>query len=123
MIKLFKDYFDKHGLRYKVMSFDGSKYACQSYRDGTCVYFKVEELFESPQNKPAKMSFPNFVNKRKQTIKERTEIIPEVSSVSEPIYEEPVYEEQNQKKSEVQNAVPLKDNDKETAENDFYADF
>lgn len=113
MIKLLKDYFDKNGHRYKVLSFGGDKYACQSYRSGKCVYLGANELFTSPPAKPSKTGFTDMVIKNEE---------PEPQNIPEPIYEEPVYDFQQ---TELKNQKPilLKDNIEETAEDDFYADF
>ena len=110
MIKLLKDYYDKNGIRYKVLSFDGDRYACQSYRDGKCIFLKVEELFTSPP-KAVKVKFTDIVEEEKEQ--------PVVEEVLEPTYDEPVYETGN----EDEKNIPLKDNTEETAEDDFYADF
>ena len=114
MIKVFKDYYDKHGSRYKVVSFNGDKYACESYRDGKCIYLKAEELLSSPPVKSSKVKFTDIIKEDKQVPEELTGII------SEPVYEEPIYEK-NTKEDEPAK-VEFKDNSEETA-GDFYADF
>ena len=49
MIRILKDCFDKHGNRYKVISFSGGLYQCQSYSTGKSSYFEVNENL-SPQD-------------------------------------------------------------------------
>ena len=113
MIKIFKDYYDKNGVRYKVISFNGYKYACQSYCNGMCIYLGTDELFDSPPVKPTKTKFTDIVKE------EKPEKYDAVESISEADYNEPVYEVENK---ENEKTIPLKDNTEETA-GDFYADF
>lgn len=122
MIRLFKDYYDKNGIRYKVLSFNSGRYACESYHDGKCFYLRPDELFTSPPPKPAKVKFTDIIKNKE----EKPEAVEIKNIISEPIYEEPVYEEpvyEEHGREEIQKTVLLKDNIKETAEDDFYADF
>lgn len=115
MIKLFRDYYDRRGYKYKVLSYDDGRYACQSYRNGQAAYFTSDELFSSPPAKPAKVKFTDLTKKKVEA-----PVI--TNAVVEPAYEEPACEEPVY--SESKNEVSSKeDNTEETAENDFYADF
>ena len=136
MISILKDYYDKHGLMYKVLSFSGGKYACQSYRDGSCVFLSPNELFASPPPRKMKVRFTDVIVEEKKedpVVNEFTEVRPSEEEISDdvismPEYEEPVYEFEEEKQ-EVQkpvvvqnNKIVLQDNKEETAD-DFYADF
>lgn len=117
MIKLFRDYYDRRGNKYKVLSYEGGMYACQSYRNKQAAYFTSDELFNSPPVKAAKVKFTDMAEKKK----EPAPVIK--NSVVEPSYEEPSYEEPVYEEPKVSNVSSNEDNTEETAENDFYADF
>lgn len=127
MIRLLRDCFDKKGNRYKAISFSGDRYQCQSYATGKCVYFKVNEIFSSPPRTSEKMKFTEIIKKAKEPEPEIIEDIakPPVHETLEPVYEEPVYEEPKYDYGidENEKVIIPKDNVKETAEEDFYADF
>lgn len=109
MIKIFSDYFDNKGRRYKVLSFDGSRYACESYSTGKNYYFYSNELFDRP---------PKKYDKENIKTKSYTEDVTEPEYVAQ---ETENFTEENS--VEVKKPVDLeKDNNKETA-SDFYADF
>lgn len=132
MIAILKDCFDKKGNRYKVVSFSGGRYQCQSYADGKSYYFNPNEL----SDKPVDFS-KNTINFLKTKVESKP-----VEKAVEPIYdftdeetskveikEEPIVEEKVaeviEKPVEVEKPKQeekSKDNVKETAE-DFYADF
>lgn len=116
MIRIFKDYYDKHGCRYKVLSYDSGLYACQSYNTKQTVFMREEDLFSSKPIKQAKAKFTDFVEEKKEEVQEI------VSSVSEPVYEEPSYDEPVYI-DEAPTSNPLKDNIIEETAGDFYADF
>ena len=123
MIRLLKDYYDKNGVRYKIISFNGSKYACQSYHDSKCIYLDANELFVSPPVKPTKIKFTDMV--KKDVVEDRQKIL---SKITMPVYEETDCEDSAQEKpsqmdQEIQKSIPLKDNKEEKAADDFYADF
>ena len=120
MIRIFGNYYDKNGNKYKIVSFNGDKYACESFRNGKIVWLKGNELFSKLPKKSEKVNFVNAVIKKEPIIEEKAEIKTILEPKYEtPVYEEPVYENQDNliSKEEV-----LKDNIKETADNDFYAD-
>lgn len=124
MIRLLKDYYDKNGIRYKIMSFNGSKYACQSYHDGKCIYLDSNELFASPPPKPVKTKFTDMV--KKDVAEDKKTFLRKITM---PVYEEendckePIQEKKSEEEQEVQKPIPLKDNKEEKAADDFYADF
>lgn len=103
MIKIFSDYYDLKGHKYKVISFNGDKYACQSYLTGKCKYFNPDELFDKPK-----------VKNKKSTPEDNE------GFVSEPVYNDET-EQVIEDEPAIQNEDDLKDNSKETAK-DFYAD-
>lgn len=106
------------------MSFNGSKYACQSYHDGKCIYLDSNELFVSPPPKPVKIKFTDMV---KKDVVEDKKIF--LRKITMPVYEEendckePIQEKKIEEEQEVQKPIPLKDNKEEKAADDFYADF
>lgn len=105
MIKIFNDYYDEKGHRYKVISFNGDKYSCQSYSTGKTKYFAPNELFDKP----------------KKEIKKK-EVVIEETNITEPVYNySPEPEYKIEEKPTVQKEIELKDNSEETA-GDFYAD-
>ena len=125
MIHLLMDCFDKEGKRYKVISFDGEKYQCQSYLDRKCYYYYPGEISSSPPKKRESKKFklteitPTTIKKPEEKPKVE-EIKPDDSmQISEPTYEEEVIVHQPVVNKNV--FVP-QDNNEETA-NDFYADF
>ena len=136
MISILKDYYDKCGVMYKVLSFSAGKYACQSYKDGSCIFLSPDELFTSPPPKKKKVKFTDVVieeKKEEPVVNEFTEVRPSEEEISDdvismPDYEEPVYEfdeekQDVQKSKAIQNnKTVLQDNKEETAD-DFYADF
>ena len=133
MIRILKDCFDKHGNRYKVISFSGGLYQCQSYLTGKSSYFQPNEISTTmPSIKTNKrMAFTDMI-KEELKKEEVAEVEVPVATVSEPSYviSEPSYEEEKVVRAiEPENTDILKreifsqDNVKETAEDDFYADF
>lgn len=123
MIRIFGNYYDAHGNKYKVVSFNGDKYACESMRTGQTVFLKANELSVKPPVKPEKLRFTDVIKKEEPPkVEEKAEEPISESVTSEPVYEEPVYEE-FYKPDIVAAEEELKDNIKETADNDFYADF
>ena len=137
MIRLLKDCFDKKGNRYKVISFNGEKYQCQSYSSGKCSYFSVNEISSTPM-KTGHTGFKDFIRKEEEIIREtdrETKQPKQVFAASmvksigadvvEPVYEEPVYEmpQYDYGLDDAEKFAVSQDNDKETVENDFYADF
>lgn len=137
MIRLLKDCFDKKGNRYKVISFNGEKYQCQSYATGKCSYFSMNEISSTP-TKLGRAGFKDFIKKEDEIIRETDNEIKQSKQVSaasmvksigadvvEPVYEEPVYEmpQYDYGLSEAEKFAAPQDNNKETADNDFYADF
>ena len=138
MIRLLKDYFDRQGNRYKVLSFNGEKYACQSYVNGICSFLSPNELFPSPPLKHTKTKFTDLIPKKQQApvvevLKSEPPKASTANKASKPTYSEPVYEPSYESESatdfnkpikvEIQKQKVLKDNIEETANNDFYADF
>jgi len=126
MIRLLKDCFDKKGNRYKVISFVGDRYQCQSYATGKCSYFTVNEITASPPRVAERVKFTEIVRRKEEQANQAslTEVVsPPVPETLEPVYEEPVYEEPvyDFGIDESEKIVISKDNVKETAE-DFYAD-
>lgn len=123
MIKVLKDCFDKKGNRYKVISFNGDKYQCQSYINNKNYYFSENEISDKPFIKKE-----NTMDFFKLKMEEKAK---PVENVVEPVYEfENVEESTKEEKTEELIMEPdepktneiLKDNIKETAD-DFYADF
>ena len=142
MISVLKDCFDKKNNRYKVISFSGNKYQCQSYSTGKSYYFSVNEISDKPFKhevmKPVftetKKAKPEYIiepvyeseeSKQIKVIEQKTEEQP-----TEPVYdfEEPKQEQKTEAKldeskvQEIKTDEISKDNIKETAD-DFYADF
>ena len=128
MIRILKDCFDKHGNRYKVISFSGGLYQCQSYSTGKSSYFEVNEISSTPPVINNRVSFADIIKEAPK--EEKTKVEEVVASVSEPKYDEPEnvepsYEEEPKfdfETEEIEKNVISKDNVKETA-GDFYADF
>lgn len=125
MIRLLMDCFDKKGRRYKAISFDGSKYQCQSYSNGQCYYFSPSEISSRPfkRHQENKFNLTDVVAKKEEPVSEPVprpktfipETVPE-ETVIEPFYEEPKYISEEKK-----NVSVSQDNVEETAD-DFYAD-
>ena len=121
MIRIFGNYFDKNGNKYKVVSFNGDRYACESFRTGQVIYLKPNELFTKMPAKPEKVNFIKAI-KRESAVEKKSETETTLEPEYEiPVYEEPVYE--NKDSSLISKEEVLKDNIEETANNDFYADF
>ena len=131
MIKVLKDCFDKKGNRYKVISFNGDKYQCQSYINNKNYYFSENEISDKPFIKKE-----NTMDFFKLKMGEKAK---PVENVVEPVYDfenivenvkESAKEEKTEELVKEKDAEPdepktneiLKDNIKETAD-DFYADF
>ena len=130
MIRIFGDYYDKHGNRYKVVSFNGSKYACESAKTGKVTFFSPNELLPRMPLKKVQVQQPVIIKKEEEPVvevvkEEKKPVVNDVPVSYEPIYEEPVYEEPVHKKENVVTPSKeiLKDNTEETADSDFYADF
>lgn len=129
MIRIFGNYYDAHGNKYKVVSFNGDRYACESLRTGKTIFLRANELSVKPPAKPEKVKFTDVIKKEEtpdvvEKVEEPVLVKPVISepAYEEPVYEEPVYEE-FYKPDIVAAEKDLKDNIKETADNDFYADF
>ena len=125
MIRLLKDCFDRKGNRYKVISFNGDRYQCQSYSNGKSYYFYLNEITSSMPRHSERVKFTEIIKKKEEVKNEEVEEIakPVENTILEPEYEEPVYEvpEYDYGIDEKEKAIVPKDNIKETAE-DFYAD-
>lgn len=144
MISVLKDCFDKKNNRYKVISFNGDKYQCQSYSTGKSYYFLVNEISDKPFKH--EVTKPTFTETKKAKPERIIEPVyepemPKQVKVVEEVEEqpaEPVYEFEEPKQIEVEQKTEVKseeskveeiktveiskDNIKETAD-DFYADF
>ena len=141
MLRVLKDCYDKKGNRYKIISFDGSRYACQSYLTNNIHYFLPNDIVSRyvPRETTNFLQMINNKTPEKKIMKnEPTKASSHVSiaikpvveerddfAVDEPEYEEPEYDVPQYDYSSVSEteklAVP-QDNVKETAEDDFYAD-
>ena len=133
MISVLKDCFDRKGHRYKVVSFIGGRYQCQSYANGKSYYFEPSEISDKPFNHEERTV--DFFKAKVEKPKPIENVVEPVYDFSEPvevvIEEKPVVEEKivepikEEKPVKVEKPKPVeisKDNVKETAD-DFYADF
>ena len=125
MISILKDCFDKIGNRYKVISFAGNRYQCQSYANGKSYFFEPSEISDKPFNYD-KTTIDFFKLKAKESPKpaEVVEPVYDFTEEIEPVVEEKpvVVEEKPAKVEKPKQTKKNKDNVKETAD-DFYADF
>lgn len=151
MISILKDCFDRKGNRYKVISFTGNRYQCQSYTNGKNYFFESSEISDKPFNheertidflkvapkeilKSAEIVEPVY-DFTEEVIEEKSEPVKEVKpkkEKSESVKEEklkpkeeesePAKEEKPVEVKKPKQTKKSKDNIKETAD-DFYADF
>ena len=91
MLRILKDCYDKKGNRYKIISFDGSRYACQSYLTNMIHYFLPNDIASRYTPKET-TNFLQMINnkapEKKVARKEPTGVSSRASIAIKPVVEE-----------------------------------